>query len=661
MKNIFKVSAAFLAALVLLIPAPLSRAEGPGVVISEIMAANDVWKNGRHDDWVEIRNMSSSTADLSGWHLSDSTKKPEKFTFPQGTKLKKGECLLVYCTDRDEGPGSGSVFYAPFKLSQEGESVILTDRDGAAVDRVVFVSQRAGVSYGVDPSGAIGYLDTATPGKPNTGTAYARRTEDPVLLTPGGFCQGPVTVRAEGAEGAVLRYTLDGETPTEKSPALGAEGLRLNATAAVRVRAFREGELPSGTACATYIVDEPSPVPVVCLTSDDKYLFNAKTGALVKGSGSTPNYEKELEYPVHIEYYTPDGECLLSQTGSFTAAGHSARQNSQRSIALYARGVFGQDEFAFNPFPHRDYTSYHSLLLRNNSDAFSTRLRDPVISSLAEGQDILYQDALAVQVYINGRYWGHYNLREKINKYFIAQWEGVTDEDDIDAIDILARTGSDSYVQNGSNADWLELCEFCRTRDLRDPDNLKYVLDRLDVDSLFTHAAFEMIIGNNDITNVRVYRVPGGKWRYLLFDVEAGFLSLKEGPISNYIKPVSSKIQAFRHEPLNALLNVPEYRDRFLRRFASLLEECFQWPYVEAHFAPWEEAVLSVFDRQYARWPYLTLSDWKQNVSAVKYYARIRPKKIVGLLAARMKLTDEETENYFGPVLRLLEETNTLE
>ena len=68
-----------------------------------------------------------------------------------------------------------------------------------------------------------------------------------------------------------------------------------------------------------------------------------------------------------------------------------------------------------------------------------------------------------IQVYINGRYWGHYNLREKINKYFIAQYEGVTDEDEIDAIDILARTGSDSFVQNGSNADWLALCEFCRT------------------------------------------------------------------------------------------------------------------------------------------------------------------------------------------------------
>ncbi len=661
MKSIFKACGTALAVLVLLFLPSVSFAEDGGIIISEIMAANDVWKNGHHDDWVELYNASGAAKDLSGWNLSDSTKKTEKFTFPQGTRLKKGECILVYCTDREEDVGSGSVFYAPFKLSQDGEQVVLTDADGQTADRVVFTVQYAGVSYGLDPSGAYGYLDTATPGKKNTGTAFVRRTGAPVFDVSGGFYSGSVTVRARAAEGAVIRYTLSGETPSASSPVLPAEGLEIKKTAAVRLRAFVSGELPSETADATYIVDEPSPLPVVCLISDDKFLFDQRTGALVKGTGSTPNYEKELEYPAYIEYYEADGTCLVSQRGSFTAAGHSARQNAQRSIALYARGIFGEDAFDFDPFPHRDYTSYHSLLLRNNSDAFSTRLRDPVISSLAEGQDILYQDALAVQVYINGRYWGHYNLREKINKYFIAQYEGITDEDDIDAIDILARTGSDSYVQNGSNADWLELCEFCRTKDLNEGDNLSWVLERLDTDSLFTHAAFEMIIGNNDITNVRVYRVPGGKWRYLLFDVEAGFLSLKEGPISNYIKPVASKVQAFRHEPLNALLNVEEYRDRFLRRFASLLEECFQWPYVEAHFAPWEEAVLSVFDRQYERWPYLTLADWKANVNAVKYYARIRPKKIIDLLASRMKLTEAEKEEYFGSVRRLLEETNTLE
>ncbi len=640
------------AALILLL---MASAGAEGVVISEIMAANAVWKDGRHDDWVELTNTGKTKADLSGWCLSDSKKNPAKWRFPEGTALKAGESLIVWCVGDDTVPGKG--LYAPFKLSQEGERVCLSDPDGVITDEIKFPVQEYNVSYGPDGRGGYGYFEKSTPGKKNEGAVYPARSAAPTLTTPGGFYPGAVTVTVSGPEGAALRYTLDGETPTAKSALFPEGGLEIRSTACLRVRAFEDGALPGATADATYIVGEDSPVPVVCLVTDDKYLFDQKTGALVRGASKTsPNYEKEWEYPVHIEYYDEEGRCLISQMGSFTAAGHSARQNAQRSIALYARGVFGEDSFAFNPFPHRDYPAYHSLLLRSaNSDAFSTRLRDPVISSLAEGQDILYQDALAIQVYINGRYWGHYNLREKINKYFVAAWENVPEEN-IDDIDILARTGADAWVQNGSNADWVALCDFCKTADLNDPEALKYVTEALDVDSLFTHAAFEIIIGNTDVTNVRVYRVPGGKWRYLLFDVEAGFMGLQEGPLSNYIKDVKAKIQAFRHEPLNALLKVPEMRDRFLRRFAELLWESFRWSRVEAAFAPWEAVVGELLPRQYQRWPYLTEKDWRENVNAVKYYARRRPVKIVDLLCERMKLTEAEKEQYFGETLRALKE-----
>ena len=54
------------------------------------------------------------------------------------------------------------------------------------------------------------------------------------------------------------------------------------------------------------------------------------------------------------------------------------------------------------------------------------------------------------------------------------------------------------------------------------------------------------------------------------------------------------------------------------------------------------------------------MEEWRQNVNAVKYYARVRPKKIVSLLAKRMKLTDQEVETYFGDVQRLLDQVNTL-
>ncbi len=163
-----------------------------------------------------------------------------------------------------------------------------------------------------------------------------------------------------------------------------------------------------------------------------------------------------------------------------------------------------------------------------------------------------------------------------------------------------------------------------------------------------------------DFTNVRVYRVPGGKWRYLLFDVEACWRNLDKTPLEYYIKPVSGKIQGFRHEPLNALLNVPEYRDKFLRRIAELLGTVFVWENVEAHFDAVIAQLEPILPRHIERWDNMKLSNWKKNISATQYYARVRPKKIPALLQKAMKLTDAEVETYFGDVLRKLEVTNTL-
>ena len=528
------------------------------------------------------------------------------------------------------------------------------------IGKVKLPEQYGCVSYGLPAGGdEYGFFENATRGKKNDKEAFVRRASEPEILTAAGFYDGSVTVEVRGEEGAVLRYTTDGETPTEKSKEFPAEGLIIKKTTPLRVKAFRDGTVSSPTAGATYFIDDAPQTSIVSLISDDKYLFNKKTGMLVKGSGSIPNYARGYEYPVHIEYFSKDGKQELSQTGTMTCSGHSARINSQKSIALYARKAWGPDRFAFNPFPTRDYDSYKSVLLRStNSDTYATRLRDVVASSLAEGQGILYQDYEVIQVYINGRYWGHYNLREKINKYFVAQYEGVTDETETDKIDILARTGTDEFLQNGDNTDWLELCDFCRKKDLNDPDNFAWVEERLDIDSMFTHAAFEIILGNVDFTNVRIYRIPGGKWRYLLFDVEACWRNLDPTPIEYYIKPLNGKIQGFRHEPLNAMFKVPEMKAKFLRRVSELLGTVFRWDNVEAHFDKVIDVLKPILPRHIERWKNMKMENWKKNIHAIKYYARVRPKKIPEMLKKAMKLTNAEVEEYFGETLKLLEETN---
>ncbi|QUC68478.1 CotH kinase family protein [Aristaeella hokkaidonensis] len=631
------------------------------VIINEVMASNGYYENGHAWDWVELYNNGDSTENLSGWGFTDSKKDLYKFTFPDGTKLKAGEYLTIWCTGTEnKTPGKGDTFYADFKISSSGETLRLTDEDEDEVQKLKMPEQYGCVSYGLPSGGGeYGFFEKPTRGKKNESEAYTRRLQEPEIVTAAGFYEGSVTVEVRGEEGAELHYTTDGETPTKKSKVFPKEGLTLKKTTPLRVKAFLDNAVSSPVAGATYFIDDAPKTAIVSLISDDQYLFSKKTGILTKGTGSIPNYSKGYEYPVHIEYFNKDGKQEISQTGTMTCSGHSARINSQKSIALYARKAWGADQFMFNPFRTRDYVGYKSLLLRAaNSDFSATRLRDIVASSLAEGQDILYQDHEVIQVYINGRYWGHYNLREKINKYFVAAYEGVTEETDIDNIDILARTGTDEFLQNGDNKDWLELCDFCKKNDLNKPENLAWLEERLDIDNMFTHAAFEIILGNVDFTNVRVYRVPGGKWKYLLFDVEACWRNLDPTPIEYYIKPLNAKIQGFRHEPLNALFKVPEMKARFLQRVSELLSTVFRWDNVEKHFDDVIEVLKPILPRHIERWKNMKMENWKKNIHATKYYARVRPKKIPEMLKKAMKLTNAEVEEYFGETLKLLEETN---
>ena len=99
-------------------------------------------------------------------------------------------------------------------------------------------------------------------------------------------------------------------------------------------------------------------------------------------------------------------------------------------------------------------------------------------------------------------------------------------------------------------------------------------------------------------------------------------------------------------------------KDRFLRRVSGLLAEVFRWDNVEAHFDAVIGQLEPILPRHIARWKNMKLSNWKKNIKATKYYARVRPRKIPEMLKTAMKLTTDEMEEYFGETLALLAETN---
>ena len=140
-------------------------AEYSNVVINEFMASNSMTiadPQGEYDDWIELYNQGSRDVNLSGMYLSDKVDNIKKWQFPDGTMIKAGEYLIVWA---DENGKATPGLHANFKLSKDGEVVILTDTDANGnriLDSVHFGPQITDISYGRLPN-AVGPWDFLEP------------------------------------------------------------------------------------------------------------------------------------------------------------------------------------------------------------------------------------------------------------------------------------------------------------------------------------------------------------------------------------------------------------------------------------------------------------------------------------------------------------------
>lgn len=635
------------------------------VIINEIMTNNGVFIDGERYDWIEIHNNGSKAVNLSGYGLSDSKKKPMQWTFPEGAVLEAGSYALIYCTGEDGHTNNlkRNVYYTPFKLSDDGENIVLSDAAGKQLDLVKYPQQYGNTTWGLSTAGKWGYFDEATPQKKNAQKVYDVQAERPAFETAAGFytLENGKTLTVTLSGKGEIRYTTDGSEPT-RSSRLYTKPIEISKTTVIRARTCNANELMSPSVGATYLINDPSPVAVVSLSTDEKYLYDKTIGVFVKGSGKTPNYMQELEHPIHIEYFDTEGVRQIAQNASFHITGTSTRGYVQKSMGIYARDAYGDtNRFYYNPFPNRDYDSYKSLQLRSTgSDGRACRMRDAVLTSLSKGLGIMYQDATPIIVYINGEYWGQYNLREKVNKHSIAQWEGVTDSEIIDQIDVLESMAKDDQIQNGSSKDWLALREYAKSNDLNDPEHLKYVTDRVDVDNFFTWVSLQIGFRNADLENVRVYRVPGGKWKYVLYDLDGGGVSDPKGIYMLMYSAKAGGQVSSQYSLLSSLLKVPEMKDRFLTVLAKVMEHSFLYESVVDPAIDQAEATLKeLLPRHVKRYPSLTMAEWRTNVGAFRYAIRTSPRKTIETVSDILKLTKAEQAHYFSHVLELLAVQNS--
>lgn len=119
------------------------------VQITEAVSSNTRYaadENGVFHDYIILKNTSTETVDLSGWYLSDTIQMPRMWRIPNGVSLAGGEKLIIYCSGLNRTEDL-SHLHTSFKLSSEGEQVVLSNADGQPLDMMDFGLLKTDTAY----------------------------------------------------------------------------------------------------------------------------------------------------------------------------------------------------------------------------------------------------------------------------------------------------------------------------------------------------------------------------------------------------------------------------------------------------------------------------------------------------------------------------------
>ena len=129
---------------------------GP-VVINEVMASNTMTvtdEEGVYEDWFELYNNSNQAVDLSGYFLTDNPDNLTKYTIPAGVSIPANG-YLIFWADEDSADGP---LHCNFRLSVNGEQLLLLNPNQQVVDEVVFGAQVSDKGYARVPNGTGNFV-----------------------------------------------------------------------------------------------------------------------------------------------------------------------------------------------------------------------------------------------------------------------------------------------------------------------------------------------------------------------------------------------------------------------------------------------------------------------------------------------------------------------
>lgn len=610
---------------------------------------------GQFDDWIELYNPDRYPKDAGGLFLTDDPANPTAFRIPtndpRATTIP-GRGFLLLWADRDRDQDG---LHLGLRLSSRGEHLRLYAADGRTLlDSVTVGALRRDVSYGrLSPHDGWFFLDQPSPLEENIPPGKLHHSHPPTFSHPGGHYSHPITLSlAHPDPNTSIFLSADGAIP--RRDARPRTTLNIKATTVVRALAVTEGLLPSDVMTRTYFIEDKPSLPIVSIALDPEHLWSRELGIYVKGNRT--NFTRDWERSAHIEFFEADGGLEFSQDVGVQIHGGWSRNQPQKSLAIHARQKYGNEAIYYPLFPDKPLSRYSGFILRNSGNDWSfTLLRDAIAQALVKDRmDIDYQSYRPVILYINARYWGIHNVRERVSVDYVTDNHGFGP----DELDYLF---NDSEVRAGSSSHYHSFLKSLEAADLTDPGAPDHIRAHMDVDEYLNYNIAQMYAANTDWpgNNMELWRprTSDGRWRWIFYDTDYGFnlpMALNPSPPDfDMVAMATIPGSGWPNPPWatvlpHSLLQVDEFREDFIQRFAAHLNTTFRSPRVNSVIDSLRSAIAPEIPRHADRWSphpspfygdsFATMDDWDANLEVIHAFVRVRSAHVWSHLQARFSL-----------------------
>ena len=497
-----------------------------------------------------------------------------------------------------------------FKVSGTGEKVFLYSPSQNLLSSLVVNCPSLDVSIGSSPdaSGNIVFFSVPTPGGSNNASAtFTSQALAPTFSLPSGFYSGAqsISITNTNSGNSQVRITLDGSDPTDTSILYNGTPLNIAFTCVLKARVFKNGVLPSQISAASYFFGINHSTPVLSVITNDANLHGA--------TGIFDNWWTDWQKAAYAEYFDTLHNLIFGEPVGLQMDGGAggSRSQPQHSFRLeMGNDVLGGGAVNYLLIPDRtDRTKYSSIYLRNGSNQYLVLPHKDAaqVKMMCEETNNYYSAWRPVSVYINGSYFGLYELREKFDAEYFKTHDGAN-SDSVSLLSLSYWYGSVLRSVKGSvDSFWNASASFnaLNTADTAFWTNADHYFDMKYYEDYIIGQSW---MGNVDWpgNNIKLYRSDktNYRWRFCLIDQELAMAPnswtdcyfdhinymLGQNPSNPYIGIWLKGIQNNR------------FRDYFINRFADLMNTTYKYARLSSIEDDMYSQTVLEMQNEYQRW-----------------------------------------------------------